>query len=338
MKIVDFHVHAIPPEVMGKAGEHGPEELECTETTRVIRVGNQTASLSPRPLDTEYYEMYIEAQDEAGVSISGLELTPLFYFNWVDAETGAAFTRAANDTLAGYVAAYPDRLFFMATLPMQDIDMALVELRRAVGELGARSVMVGTDSMGGRDLDDPYFYPLWEELVRMDVPVFTHPGPYNVENQSNTDSAKYNYDWFPGYNFRETIAVSHLIFGGVLDEFPGLKVIVPHGGGTVPFLLGKLGRMIGGKVASLGDSRAIRSKRPFEDYLHTNFYFDTFVEDARTLKFVLEVMGPDRVLFGQHTGLKATTADELSKVLAADLSKPDLEKVVSKNAMELFKL
>lgn len=336
MTVVDFHIHAVPPEVMGEAGTYGPEEVELDERSRLIRVGERTSKLSPRPLDRPYYEMYIEAQDEQGVDVSGLEITPLFYFHWVEPEIAKSFARAANDTLSGYVSHYPKRLFFMATLPMQDIAASVEEAKRAVGDLGARGLVIGTDNMAGRDLDDEALFPLYETAVELDVPIFVHPAPYNIEDQQRED--KYNFSWIPGYEFRETLAVCHLIYGGVLDEFPELQVCVPHGGGTVPFLVGKLGRLVGGKGTDLGVTKSVKAQRPFEDYLHSNFYFDTFVEDERTLRFLLEVMTPDRVMFGQHTGLASTSADELTKLMAADLSDVDRAKVLGGNAMRLFKL
>lgn len=336
--IVDFHVHAIPPEVMGKAGKHGPEELSVDEETgaRIVRVGTQTSRLSPRPMDKPYYEMFIEAQERHGVDKTGLQITPLFYFYWIDPDTGAAFARSVNDTLSGYVSHYPDRLFFFATLPMQDIDASVKEAERAVRDLGAKGIVMGTDNVAGHDLDDPALFPLYEKIVDLDVPLFTHPGPYNIEDQGRPD--KYNFSWIPGYEFRETMAVCHLIFGGVLDEYPDLKVCVSHGGGTVPFLVGKLERLIDKGGVSVGESTPIKAKRPFREYLRKNFYFDSFVEDGRSLELLLDVMGTDRVLFGQHTGLTSTGADELSKVKAASISDEAKAKVLGQNAVELFRL
>lgn len=135
------------------------------------------------------------------------------------------------------------------------------------------------------------------------------------------------------------MAVTHLVFGGVLDEFPRLKVCVPHGGGTTPFLAGKLSRLIGSTHGSdITQGSAIKAKRPLEEYLHRNFYFDTFVEDPRSLQLVVDVMGPDRVLFGQHTGLASTTASELDHVRRLNIGSRDKEKILGENARQLFKL
>lgn len=336
--IIDFHVHAIPPEMMERAGRFGPHEVGTeADGRRVIRIGNQTVRLSPQPDSGNYAQMFLDAQGPAGVDCTGLNISPLFYMYWTPPEAGVPFASHVNDVLAGYCAEHPDRLFFNATLPMQDIDASVAEAKRAVGRLGAKALVVGTDNLGGRDLDDEAFFPLYETVEQLGVPLFVHPGPANIEQQRVSQPDKYGSAWMPGYQIRETIAVCHLVYGGVLDAFPDLQVCVSHGGGAVPFLLGKLDRHARATLQT-GQSVPIKASRPFDEYLQRNFYFDTFVEDSRSLRLLLEVMGPDRLLFGQHTGLSTTSSDDLSRIRAEGLSEADLAKVTGRNAAKLFQL
>lgn len=329
--IIDFHNHALPPEVMGMAGKYGPEELAADEKSRTIRAASVVNVLSPRPLDKPYPYQYIDRAEAAGVDMCGIQVTPIWNFYWAEPEIVVPFVSVTNDTMAGYVKDHPDKLFFLAGLPLQDMASSLTEAERAVTQLGARALFIGTNDINGHDLDEEYFWPLYEKAVALDVPLFVHPGP---ETRVSNRNEKYAFGHIPGFEFQETIAVTHLVYGGVLDKFPELKVIISHGGGATPYLFGKLARLCSGKRIP----KDVKAQRPFEYYLQNNFYFDTFVEDQLTLKFLYDFMGPDRLLFAQHTGMANTGAAELARVQALDISSVDREKILGGNAAELFKI
>jgi len=330
--VIDFHNHALPPEVMGFAGKYGPEEIAADEKSRTIVAAGQTHVLSPRPLDKPYFHQYLDRAEAAGVDVCGLEVTPIWNFYWAESEIVVPFVREINNTLAGYVRDNPGKLFFLAGLPLQDMQCAIEEAERAVKELGAKALFIGTNDINGYDLDDEYFDPLYKKVLDLDVPIFVHPGP---DKPDPSRSDKYRFHWIPGFEFKETIAVTHLVYGGVFDRFPGLKVIVSHGGGTVPYLYGKLKRLLDGGKASPQDAKA---KKSFDHYLQNNFYFDTFVEDDLTLKFLYDFMGPERLLFAQHTGMANTGAPELARVRRMDIPESEKEMILGGNASKLFKL
>lgn len=331
-KVIDFHNHALPPEVMGLAGPYGPEEIAADTTSRTIVAAGQTHVLSPRPLDKPYFHQYLDRAEAAGVDMCGIEVTPIWNFYWAEAEIIVPFVQKINDTLSGYVHKNPEKLFFLAGLPLQDMPKALVEADRAVKELGAKAFFVGTNDINGYYLDDEYFDPLYAKAVDLDVPIFVHPGP---DKPNPDDPDKYRFHWIPGFEFKETIAVNHLIYGGVLDRFPQLKVIVSHGGGTIPYLIGKVSRLLDGGKASPTD---VKAKKEYEYYLKNNFYFDTFVEDDRVLKLLYELMGPERMLFAQHTGMANTGGKELDRIRRMDIPDSEKEMILSGNATKLFKL
>lgn len=298
---VDIHSHVIPPEAWGKAGKYGPEMVTSADGSLAIRIGNWRitgGALSEPPAPTMYDPaVRVQQMDEMEIDVMGVSPSPLWYLYHAEPEIGIPWAALNNDLLARFCNYAPQRLFFMALLPMGDIDASLKELDRAVGELGAKGVNVGTDDIAGRSLDDEAFDPIWQRLCELEIPVFLHPAPvgqsdpnYDFEEQKKRD--RLGLSWTAGYVYSETLAVCSLIFGGVLDRFPTLKICVPHGGGFVPYQIGRF--------AWYGErSRAARNERPFEDYL-TSFYFDTIVHDPRAQRYVYEIVGPDNLLVGSN--------------------------------------
>jgi aminocarboxymuconate-semialdehyde decarboxylase len=182
----------------------------------------------------------------------------------------------------------------MATLPIQDVGEAVEELERAILQLGYKGAYIGTD-LAGRNLDDRALWPLYQKCVDLDVPIFVHPHPIGIDGTAVLDRyRKYDLSWILGYIFEETLGIACLIFGGVIDAFPELKIFVSHGGGATPYQLGRL------EFASVHRPEAAANvKRSVREYLR-QIYVDCDLHNLQSLRFLLDVMGTDRVMVGSN--------------------------------------
>jgi aminocarboxymuconate-semialdehyde decarboxylase len=267
----------------------------------------------------------LHEMDELGIDIMGVTTSPFYYLYWAEPEIGVPFARVQNEALAKYCSTDPRRLFFMATLPLQDIAASVEEAEHAVGTLHARAVNIGGGNLAGRELDDPELEPVLACIEALGVPLFIHPYPTTL---AGGERHRLGMDAILEYLYQESLAVGTLIYGGVLDKFPGLKVCITHGGGFVPYQFGRLEVFAGPKA-----SKAVR---PIRDYLD-RFYFDTLVHDLPARRFLYEFMGPDHLFVGDNFK-GADSADGFAMVDELNLHPEEAEQIKSGTAIELFGL
>ena len=233
------------------------------------------------------FALRLRHMDEAGIDVSIVSLTcPNVY--WGNADVSARAARESNDTMAQAQARYPDRIRWMTSLPWEYPDAALAELARTC-ENGAVGVMV-LANVAGRSLTDPFFAPVWAEIDRRDLPVLVHPtDPPGVDMM---DMTKYDLSWSVGFMFDTTLAITRMIFDGFFDRYPKLKLIASHGGGALPYLVGRFEK---------GDEVEIPSRRRMQrkptEYLR-HIYYDSITYDVRPLEYLISVVGADRVMLG----------------------------------------
>ena len=206
-----------------------------------------------------------------------------------DAEPALAetFAMIQNEQIAAQVRAKPERFAGLATLPMQSPAAAAKELRRAVQSLGLRGAMLGSH-VDGRNLDDPEFEQIWEVADELGVLIFIHP-----QKAAGADRTKsYYLSNLIGNPLDTTIAAASLVFGGVFQRHPTLKVLLSHGGGFTPY---QVGRFIHGWEVRK-EAKVHLPVSPEEDF--GRFYYDTLTHSQHTLKSLIEWVGPAKVLFG----------------------------------------
>ena len=285
---VDIHAHFFPEaflEVVDDAGPRfGARVDRANPRGPVIVVGE---SKTP-PLDAEYWDLdrRRRAMDKQGVDVQALSLTvPMVY--WADPAVGLRLARAFNDALLEAHRAFPTRFVGCATLPMQDPVLALGELERVAPSSAVRAVYLGTN-VNGRELSDPAFEPIFARCERGRLPVLLHP--LNVIGGSRLGA--FYLTNLLGNPFDTAVAASYLVLGGVLDRHPRLEVCLPHAGGALPYLAGRLGH--GQKVRPETRDRV---KRPFEHDLR-RFTYDTISHAPGALRFLVETVGADRVMLG----------------------------------------
>jgi aminocarboxymuconate-semialdehyde decarboxylase len=294
--MIDVHAHVVLEGTFGAAGRHGPEIVTDAAGVQSFRTGDYVFT-GVRYEGSAFLDVDVRlaAMETAGIEYQVLSPNPLTYFHHIDAGLADGFCRRHNDLLAALVADHPDRLGGLAALPMQDPARAVAELRRSVGELGLLGAEVGTEF--GRPLDDPALDDLYAAAVELDVPLFLHPGFDGVDRpRVDPRMARFDLDLVIGFAAEETLAVATLIFGGVLDRHPELDVCLSHGGGAVPFLIGRMGRAA--RVRSWAPPE-LAADGGFEDRL-ARLWFDSHVHDPRALAFLIEVFGDDRLVGGTN--------------------------------------
>jgi aminocarboxymuconate-semialdehyde decarboxylase len=292
--------------------------------TGIFKDGAPFMTLMPGMFD---YELRIRAMDAAGVDIAIVTLTsPNVY--WGSQQISVLASRTINDDMAAQQRRYPERIRFMCSLPWQHPKLAIAELKRATGELGAVGVMV-LANIDGQSLTDKAFAPIWKEIDKRGLPVLVHPTA--PPGTAELDVMRYNLIASVGFMFDTSLAVSRMIFDGFFDRYPNLKLIASHGGGALPYIAGRLDICFDNMPAC----RERISSKP-SSYLKKIFY-DSVVFQQESLELALKVGGDTNVLYGSdYPHNIGDMKGCLSRVDALPPAQRDA--VRGGNAMRIFKL
>ncbi|HEY0613238.1 MAG TPA: amidohydrolase family protein [Candidatus Elarobacter sp.] len=279
---VDFHTHYIDASLESLALPGCVALRRDGRSGELLRNGAVYRTIDERSWNVE---RRIAEMDAEGVALQVLSPIPVSYAYDASADDGAAFSRAQNDALAAIVRARPDRFAALGAVPLQDPQRACAELERAVRELGLHGVEIGTTA-GGRELDDPALEAFWERCEALDAIVFVHPesapGFNRVRRRMMVIST--------GYPNETGIAAAMLLTSGLLER-RRLRVVLAHGGGTLPWLLPRLDRLW-----EINDELRAAGRRPSE--VARAFYCDTLTFDARNLALMLERLDPSHLVVG----------------------------------------
>ena len=254
--------------------------------------------------------------------------------------------RLVNDGFAEIVEKYPDHFAaFVATLPMNNPDAAMAEIDRAVTELGARGVQIFSN-VNGRPLDDPAFFPIFERMAHHDLPIWLHPvRAASFSDYSALDGSKFAAFFTFGWPYETTVAMTHLIFSGLFEKLPRIKIIAHHLGAMVPFCAGRIAVGFEEFTRDLPDPELIAARaqlsRPPREY-YRMFYADTalFGAEAGTRAGV-EYFGPAKCLFGSDApfgGGAPSIAETIRIIEQLDLDAGDREAIFIGNALDLLRL
>ena len=293
---IDVHAHAVLDESMGAAGKYGPELSEVEGQPTVFRVGDyELQGVKYRDSAFMDVEKRIAGMEAAGIDFQILSPNPLTYFHYIDAPSAVRFCKRHNDVLRDLVSEHPRKLAGFAALPMQDIPAACDELRRAVSELGLLAGYIGTDI--GQPLDSPALDALYETCLDLDVPLFIHPAPAGIDGpQGDPHLGRFDLALTTGFAASETIAVASILFGEVLMRHPGLDICISHGGGAVPYLVGRLAQA--SRVRPWSPA-SLRGDGAFEEML-AKLWFDSNVHDPRSFKLLEDIVGTERLVLGTN--------------------------------------
>ena len=327
MRTIDVHTHVLTEETMGLLGKESPKVaprlLPLEPDVFVLEVAG--TRYQPFPRGGFDIERRLADMDAAEVDIQVLSATPQTYLYDQEPALAAACAALQNDQIAKLTKAHPDRFYGIATLPMQAPQRAADELTRAVRSLGLRGAMIGSNALG-KNLDDPTFEPLWSAAAELGAFMLIHP--VNVAGVDRLRS--YYLNNRIGNPLDTTIAAACLVFGGVLERYPKLKVLLVHGGGFVPYQAGRW--VHGWHVRPEPKVNVKRSPEPWID----RFYYDTILHAKPQLEFLVSSVGPARVLLGSDYPYDMGTGECVRQVKALSLSYADKEAMLNGNALALL--
>jgi len=244
---------------------------------------------------------------------------------WADRQAAQAFARMQNEFVAGVAAAHPERFVGMATVPLQDPALAIDELRHARERLGLRAVEIGT-CPGGRDFDDPALFAFFEACAALGVAVFVHPAMPLAGQERLT---KYYFPLIVGNPLESALAISKLIFGGVLERLPRLRICFAHGGGAFPFTLGRLNH--GWHVRPEGPAAIPKEPREYA----RRIWVDSLSHGEGNLRFIVEQLGADRVVIGSDYPFDMGFDDPVAALAGSGLA-PDVQGLIGHDNARSF--
>jgi len=323
---IDIHAHYVPEEylrLIEAEGELHGVRLRPGPNGPLIVSGQVAIG----PITAHYHDLdlRLRTMDAQGVAVHALSLMPPMVY-WADGALGPRLARLVNDAMAEASRSHTDRFVALATLPMQEPEAAVSEVDRAVTQLGCRGIYLGTN-VRGRELSDLSFLPVFERIHALGAPIFLHP--LNVIGSQRLTN--YYLQNLLGNPFDTAVAGANLIFSGLLDRFPKLQVCLPHAGGALPYLIGRLNH--GWKVRQ--ECKAL--KKPPSSYLR-RFTYDTISHAPESLEYLIKLVGADHVMMGSDYCFDMGYERPVKAVTALKLSRNDQEKILGGNAARLLRL
>jgi aminocarboxymuconate-semialdehyde decarboxylase len=294
--IIDLHTHILPPpeawpDLRERFGYGGWVKVERCDacSARMMIDGRHFRDIgencwSPRTR--------IEACEAAGVDMQILSTVPVMFGYWARPRDCLEVSRMLNDHIADVCRDHPGRFHGLGTVPMQDAKLAIRELERCVGPLGFRGIEIGTHIDGDRksmNLDAPELFDIFAAASELGAAVFVHPWDMMGKDRM----PKYWLPWLVGMPAEGALAICSMIFGGVLERLPRLRICFAHGGGSFPYTIGRIQHGFDARP----DLCAVDNARPPEEYLG-RFYVDSLVHDAESLRFLIGKVGVDRIALG----------------------------------------
>ena len=284
--VIDFHVHVVNPD---------SEAYDESANHNVLTGFGMRPMAKAKPDQPGWFfysrttdpALQIKEQQALGIDRHVISLSTVSQSSWwAEPQRAARLDRTANERIAQWVGEHPDHLIGSFTLPMQDMKLALRELDYAVATLGLKVVNMSSN-VGGVYLGDPRFRPFWEAVEGHDLTVWIHP--HGVREPHFQEYSLWNG---VGQPIEETMVIASIIYEGLFEAHPKLKIVIAHGGGYLPHYIGRLDRNYTQHPVSRKNLKRLPS-----EYLKC-FYFDTCVYSKRTLENLIDEVGADRIVLG----------------------------------------
>lgn len=287
---IDIHTHILPPawpDWGKKFGYGGFVQLEHGDSgcARMMIDGRLFRDITE---NTWSPDMRLADCDRAGVAVQVLSTVPVMFSYWAKPDDALDLSRFLNDHIAGVVAAFPGRFAGLGSVPLQAPASAIKELERCVQQLGLAGVEIGTH-VNEWNLDDPHLFSFFQAAEQLGVAVFVHPW----DTLGKERMKKYWLPWLVGMPAETCLAICSMIFGGLFERLPKLRVAFAHGGGSFPGTLGRIAHGFEARPDLCATDNAINPRA----YLG-KFYLDSLVHDARALRYLIEIAGENAVALG----------------------------------------
>ncbi len=324
---IDGHRHIINPEAVTAASK-----LDPVKSVNIYSVDDMDKSEAiNRERGPEWNRKMTDFDENladlkaAGMDLGILQPTQTMFFYWADSSAAAELTRMVNEFTASGVQKHPEHFIGLATVPLQDVDLAIRELEYAVQTIGLKGVVTGSN-INGQGFDEPQFQPFLEKVQSLDIPIVIHPN-----NPAGGARVKQYYLInFLAYPLESAITAAQMAFGGVFDRYPDLRICLSHAGGVLPFLLGRLEHGQRARPEARENCRL-----PFSDYLK-NMYVDTITFRPETLRFVLEMMPEGHVFAGSDYPYDMSDEDPVGSVQKAISDQRLINQILGENLGKLF--
>jgi len=327
--LIDIYTHIFPGDYFAQMSKAAP---------KLENIGKRMAAVKPvSDLDERFRLMDAFGDYKQLISLPNPPIEDI-----MDAKTGTHLARIANDSMAELCVKHPDRFVgYAAALCMTDMDGAMKELHRAVGEMGARGVQIFTN-VNGEPLDQDKYEPLFAAMAEYDLPIWMHPARgAEVADYRSEERGRYEMWWCFGWPYETSIAMTRLVYWGLYDRYPDLKIITHHMGGMIPFFDGRVGpgmQVLGGRTTDEDYSEVLSSlKKPHAEYFK-NFYADTAMFGATLgIECGMKYFGVDHTVFSTDFPF-APTAETIEAINSLGLERKDLDALCTGNAERLMKL
>ena len=328
---IDLHCHYLNRDVAAKVAHLNPAQYEpsvqfANQLTRDVNV----KQMQDRAAMLSSIEVRLKDMDRMGVDVQAVSPAPNQTYYWTEAALGLDLARAVNDRLAEIVATWPDRFVALGTVPLQNVELAVGELERCVKQLGLRGVEINP-SVNGMDLTDPRLNleKFFAKVQELDVVIFMHPIGYTQGDRL----VDHYFNNVIGNPLETTVAASHLIFDGVMDRHPKLKVLLPHAGGYLAHYWARMDHAHRARP----DCRTVIKKAP-TSYLK-KFYFDTITFDTTMLRQLIDKYGARQVVLGTDYPYDMGMYEPMKHVGGVPgLSPADRALIMGGNAARLLKI
>ena len=328
---VDVHSHAFVPEadaLVRDRSDKGAEPVVQRPAMATASAQYNATTMFPAVLPKlTSMQQRLRDMDEIGIDVQVVSPTSLQHYYWANLDLARQLGSVTNEKLAEQCARHPDRFVALGNVSMQHPELAVEQLTHCTSKLGMRGVEIST-SINGLELDNDAFAPFWARAEEIGCAIFIHPAGTSIEGRLN----RFYLENIIGRPIETTIALSHLIFGGVLDRHPGLKIIAAHGGGYLPFYTGRSDH--GYTVRP----EAHTAKHAPSEYLR-RVYFDTLVYSPESLRNLISKVGVSQVMVGTDYpfDMGSYDVDGLLKAVT-DLSETDQQAIRGANAVNLLRL
>ncbi|MER3498439.1 MAG: 2-amino-3-carboxymuconate-6-semialdehyde decarboxylase [Chitinophagaceae bacterium] len=326
---IDIHTHIMPEKMPNWVQKFGYGEfihLEHNNCQACMMKGDKVF----RVVEENCFKANarIKKMDETDITMQVLSTIPVLFNYWAKPQDGLETSRFFNDHIAETVAQHPKRFIGIGTVPLQDIDLANKEMERCVKELKMPGLEIGSN-INGENLSERKFFPFYEAAEKLGCALFVHPWEMMGEDKMQ----KYWLPWLVGMPAETCRAICSMIFGGVFEKFPKLRVAFAHGGGSFPFTIGRIEH---GFVVR-PDLVAIDNNINPGDYIG-KFWVDSLVHDKKAFSYLLDVMGEDRICMGSDYPFPLGEHHPGKLIKKMKLGKRVEKKLLYKNAEEWLNL